>query len=283
MAKKAKAQPTTTGQYDKIFKENIEEIYNSLIKTLLLIDTSTAENVEQRDLQKTIERKADFLKKILPQDGSFPYILHIEIQSENDEAMLLRMDFYDALIAQKYQIDCEQFVIYIGNEPLQMPDSFQRKRKSFSYQIIDIRRYDYEHFLKASSPEEVILAILGNFQSEKASTVIERILLRLRELTSTQLALGKYANQLGVIAKLRKLQKETLNQIENMPLTFDITDMPIYIMGEAKGEAIAMKKAVFGMFIEGLSLAAIQRISGLPIETIQAWQKEWEDLNCLPL
>jgi predicted transposase YdaD len=148
-----------------------------------------------------------------------------------------RMLLYHALIFEVHNLDSEQFVIYIGNDTLDMPARIAHKNLDFAYTIIDIRRYNYEEFLQASTPEEVILAILGNFHGEQPETVIEKILLRLQELTPSRLALGKYTTQLNIISKLRKLQKTTLNQINSMPVIFDYTDTPAYLEGEAKGKA----------------------------------------------
>ncbi len=273
MAKKIKKTPTTTGQYDKVFKENAEEIYESLIKSLFAIDTSKAENIEQSDLQYTIERKADFLKKILPTDNTPAYALHIEIQSDNDTEMNWRMLVYRSLVGKKYNLRTAQFVVYIGNDALAMASHITEEKLEFLYEIIDIRRYGYEEFLHASSPEEVILAILGNFHGEEPQTVIEKILQRLQQLAKTQLAVGKYTMQLEVISELRKLRQETKTQIHNMPVVFDYTKTTAYEKGEAK----AKKDHTFGMLDEGLKPEAITRITKLPLETIQVWQKEWEN------
>jgi len=267
MAKKQKNTKTTTGQYDKIFKENAEEIYASLIKHFVKVNTSTATNLPLTDLQQTIERKADFLKKITPTGNTPAYALHIEIQSENDDEMAKRMLLYDALIGRKYDLQTEQFVIYIGYQPLTMQNTLQRKNYAFSYHIIDIRRYDYETFLQAQTPEEVVLAILGDFKGEKPESIIEKILLRLRALSPTQLALGKYATQLSVISKLRKLTKETLNQVFSMPITidYDVTDLPAYVKGEAKGKAEGKDEVITKMLLKGFSPEQIANILEIPV------------------
>jgi hypothetical protein len=241
MAKKN--NPNATGQYDKVFKENAEEIYEALVKSLLRIDTSQAQDLPQSDLQHTIERKADFLKKIIRENGR-EYALHIEIQADNHKKMDSRMLVYHALIYQIYGLDSQQFVIYIGNERLDMNDTIQHENMSFQYQIIDIRRYNSESFLQANTPEEVILAILGDFQQDGAETVIEKILLRLQQLTSNSLMFGKYATQLEIISQLRNLKDSTQNQIKSMPIVFDITQTLAYAQGETKGEAKTRQKAI---------------------------------------
>ena len=262
MAKKTgKKQATTTGQYDRLFKENAEEIYVSLIKALLHIDTRNAQDLPQSDLQRTIERKADFLKKMWATEDLPAYALHIEIQSDNDKAMHKRILLYHALIFDTYDLDSLHYVIYIGDEPLNMPTEIRHMRQSLTYEIIDIKRYDYEDFLQASTPEEVILAILGNFHGEQPATVIEKILQRLRELAPTSLAFGKYTTQLEIISQLRNLRQETLNRINTMPVVFDIT--------QTMGYEAATKANIEKMLSRGkLKPAQIADILEVPLERV---------------
>ena len=77
-------------EYDKIFKENIEELLPYLAHRLLNIDAATFEELPD-DLQITVERKPDFLKRIKPADALPTYLLHIEFQYETDAEMPYRM------------------------------------------------------------------------------------------------------------------------------------------------------------------------------------------------
>ena len=64
-------------QYDKIFKENIEAVIPSLMQNVLSINADLIEDLPN-DIQHTIERKPDVLKKITDQDGSV-FILHLSL------------------------------------------------------------------------------------------------------------------------------------------------------------------------------------------------------------
>ncbi|PIY08793.1 MAG: hypothetical protein COZ18_10520 [Flexibacter sp. CG_4_10_14_3_um_filter_32_15] len=68
-------------EYDKIFKENIEQVALSLTEKLLGIRPKKLKEISV-DLQKTIERKPDFIKKVVHKDSSRDYILHIEFQAK---------------------------------------------------------------------------------------------------------------------------------------------------------------------------------------------------------
>jgi len=71
------------------------------------------------ELQATLERKADFLKKVLVAQ---PYTLHLEIQSKNDSRMLMCMAIYYALLREKYkyELPVKQFMLYVGKEKMTM-------------------------------------------------------------------------------------------------------------------------------------------------------------------
>ena len=70
--------------YDKIFKENIEELLPSMAKVLLGIDPFSMEEIPD-DLQHTIERRPDFLKKVHRNAGREDYILHLEFHVKDEE------------------------------------------------------------------------------------------------------------------------------------------------------------------------------------------------------
>ncbi len=74
--------------YDKIFKENIEELILPLAKKVLSLNLENLEELKD-DLQTTIERKPDFLKKVVSNDKKqSDYILHIEFQTVDEPKMV---------------------------------------------------------------------------------------------------------------------------------------------------------------------------------------------------
>jgi hypothetical protein len=66
-------------KYDKIFKENMEYALPGIIKNILGLTIVNAEEISH-DLQHTIERKPDVLRKVTDQNNR-TYILHVELQS----------------------------------------------------------------------------------------------------------------------------------------------------------------------------------------------------------
>ena len=88
------------GDFDKIFKENIEAVFLPMAEEILGI--SIKETYELKDkIQTTIEREPDFLKIVIDQNGK-KWILHLEFQTTNDPKMIYRMAEYRAILQRKY-------------------------------------------------------------------------------------------------------------------------------------------------------------------------------------
>ena len=85
--------------FDKILKENIEAVFLPLVEEMLGI--SIKETFEMKDnLQTTIKRETDFLKRVIDQDGK-EWILHLEFQTSDDPKMIYRMAEYKGIILQR--------------------------------------------------------------------------------------------------------------------------------------------------------------------------------------
>src|ERR1700722_14773806 len=106
--------------YDKIFKENIEGVVIPLIGKILHIHPAKLTDISN-DIQKTIERRADFLKKIISKDNGEEFILQIEFQKDDDQKMAYRMHEYYAILLRKYELPIRQYVFYIDSRKPKMP------------------------------------------------------------------------------------------------------------------------------------------------------------------
>ena len=107
--------------YDKIFKENFEELIKSLARVVLKIDYDDLEEIPD-DSQYTVEKKPDFLKKIKAKKPEEECILQIEIQTSDPKSMIKRMLIYYGFLYHDYGIPIKQYVLYIGkNSEAKMP------------------------------------------------------------------------------------------------------------------------------------------------------------------
>jgi hypothetical protein len=65
-------------------------------------------------------------------ESSIGWWLHIELQSDNDAWMALRMMEYGAKVALKYKLYPKQVVLYVGEVPLRMTGDFHANVNSCS-------------------------------------------------------------------------------------------------------------------------------------------------------
>jgi hypothetical protein len=148
-----------------------------------------------------------------------------------------RMLFYKTLLKIVYKLPVRQVVFYLDDKPLLMSNCINEDNLYFRYELYDVRTFAASPFLASHIPQEVMLAILCDYEGLSADEVMEKILLRLQELSKQKKDFQKYAFQLHVLAGLRKLHKIFNQKIKTMPLIYDIhLEMdPFYHEGMEKG------------------------------------------------
>jgi hypothetical protein len=224
------------GKYDKTIKENLAPLLQSLAQRVGINLEGRIEIVKDK-LQYTIEREPDFLFRVCHEDTSKDFISQFDFQALNDLTMPDRMLFYRNIIKLVLKLPVRQVVFYLGNEPLIMNDCIDEPGLHFKYPLFDIRVFKAESFLQSDIPQEVLLAILGDFEGETPETMMEKILLRLQKLVKRKQDFQKFTFHLHVLAGLRKLQRIFQQKIKTMPLIYDIDieNDPIYLDGIEKG------------------------------------------------
>ena len=221
--------------YDKIFKENLEELIPHLLQLVAKWDIPKLETLKDKH-QITIEREMDDLKKVVHDDPSLDYGLHWEIQGK-DEDMRRRMLLYFAMFYHKYNMRLRQIIIYIGDEPANLikQNVLEMENIRLEFSVLDLRSVPKDVFLQSDKPECVILAILSDFGSDKPELVVRQILDNLVKLIGRVPRLKKYQKQLHVLSRLRKLTVITKNAIDAMPIHYDIETDELYLEGIEKG------------------------------------------------
>ncbi|WP_299456141.1 hypothetical protein [uncultured Microscilla sp.] len=231
-----------SNKYDKIFKENIGEYFLSLSKKHLGIEVVSSEELKDK-LQTTLEREADFLRKITTSKGE-KMIIQLEFQTTDEQGMIERMQLYFAMLRQKYQLPVRQFVIYVGSKPPKMRTSLQPQEVFTGFKLIDLQQVSYEQWLDSSIPEEMLLAVLGDFQQVDALVVLKQIISKLTKLINDPGTLQKYIRQLTTLARLRNLTIETQKTLNSMALTYDIERDAFYQKGVKEGREEGKKEGL---------------------------------------
>ena len=155
------------GKKDIISKEAIKRIAVDLATILLELDIDP-ESLEllETEKQRIEDRRADLVARVQDAKTSEPYLLHIEIQNNNDSRMAHRMmRYYNDIRLSGFEETLRQYLIYIGKEQLTMPDGIDELGLHYQYQILDMRQIDCESLLQQDTPDALVLAILCDFKT----------------------------------------------------------------------------------------------------------------------
>jgi hypothetical protein len=225
------------GKYDKLIKENLRYLVPSLARRMGIdLVRGRLETIKDK-LQYTVEREPDFLFKVCYDDPSEDYIAQFDFQSGNDDNMPERMLFYRCLGKFVHQLPIRQIVFYIGNDPMTMVNFIDEPNLYYEYELYDIRIFPANWFLESSIPQEVLLAILGDFEGETPEIMMEKIILRLKKVSKRKKDFQKFTRQLCVLTELRKLRPLFNKKVKTMPVLFDIDfkNDPFYLEGHVEG------------------------------------------------
>ncbi|TAH30598.1 MAG: hypothetical protein EAZ06_02765 [Cytophagales bacterium] len=199
--------------------------------------------------------------------------------------MIYRMQEYYAILRKKYKIPVEQIVIYLDKKPSKMQTQLPDNEVFKGFQLLSLHQINYKSFLNSGIAEEVILAILCDFEEDKVEDVLEKIILTLKKINNNNIALEKYIRQILVLSRLRNLEEIFYNTIENnMGTTFgiNIKNDIFYKRGQMEGKAegeveVEMQKskqvAIKGIE-KGFDNEMISELTGLSIAQIEQIRKE---------
>ena len=205
-----------------------------MIEKVLGIRAVISEEIPD-DLQRTKERKPNALKRITDQVG-VTFILHIEFQIANDPETVHRMPTYYAMLLERYEIPIRQYVFYLGPTAPTMTTDLNMGNLSFRYSLIPFQQLDYRLFLVSDIPEQILLAVLANFQPEDPPAVLGQILRRLDETASGPLVFQRYLAQLRVLVQLRKLHPLLDTAMDTIAKYVNEQDDVFFIKGKQEGE-----------------------------------------------
>lgn len=258
--------------YDKIIRESVERVIPTIIEKLCGLHPEKLSDLPT-SFQRTRERRPDFLKKAV--DFQQEYIIQIEFQTNTDRKMVTRMLDHYSILFHHYGLTVRQFVIFIGNGNPNMSTSLEHPELQFRYRLINLRHIDCDVFVRSSKPEEIILGILADFKGQNSTQVIQSILGNLRKYVRNTRSLRKYCTQLEILSKLRNLQPQTIQQIEAMPITYDITTDIRYQQGIEQGIEQKNRKIVEKLLANGrFSLREIAEIADVSIDFVIEIQLE---------
>ena len=261
--------------YDKIIKENLEEIFRPLIERKLGIKILKSIPLKDK-MQTTIEVEMDSFYDVTPESGE-SFILHLEFESGDNPKMVYRVSEYHGIALKEREREIKHLVIYLGMAAPTMRTTLKPEEVFTGFELLDVQGLDVEDLLSSQVPGFVLIAILADYPPENAEKILRRVLESVKKLTPDEHQLRKYVKQVLVLARLRKIKFLATKILKEMPITFDIeieTD-EFYLIGEAKGkvegEAKGEAKAidVIKHWQKGMELLMIANVLDLPIKQVE--------------
>ena len=225
---------------------------------VLLQQLSGGRVVQWLDVEtlKVESRRLDLLCKL--SDGG---LLHIELQSSNDQEMPARMAEYALAIRRRHGTIPRQIVLYVGRGPLRMADFLNEGGMNFRYDLVDFRNLDGDTLLNSPDLGDNVLAVLANLTDRKAA--VARIMSRIGRLKTSRR--DEAIGQLCVLAGLRGLEQMVQEEVENVPIIVDLMENKIFAQGYqravAKGMADGMAKGLAEGVTEGERLLLRRQIA----------------------
>nr|VFJ90351.1 MAG: hypothetical protein BECKLFY1418B_GA0070995_101941 [Candidatus Kentron sp. LFY]VFJ97764.1 MAG: hypothetical protein BECKLFY1418A_GA0070994_107311 [Candidatus Kentron sp. LFY] len=240
---------------DVVGKETIRRLAVDLATYLLglSIDPDSLE-VLATEHQRIEDRRADLVVKLRNRESE-PFLLHIEIQNNNDPTMPVRMMRYltDILLIHP-GLPLHQYLIYIGAEPLRMPDGIDGPGFHYRYGILDMRDVDCRYLLEKDTPDALVLAILCSFGDHDPQMMVNHIYTRLRALLADNPGrFREYVEMVHVLSVNRDLD-EQIEEAEKMLTQIDVERIPTYRLGMEKGMERGMETGMERGMERGMAL-----------------------------
>ena len=245
-----------------------------------LFDLNIVEAELLSNEQPRIEgRRADLVARVKEEDGE-SYILHVEIQNDNQRDMPLRMLRYYSDIALAHTGEkIVQYLLYIGKAPLAMSDRVRGHNWRYRYKILDMRYQDSEYFLNSDNPDALVFAILCDPKGLEPNALVAHVIKELRRLHGSKLDnLRDSLKMLDVLAANRDLQDVVK---ENTKMFIDVEKLGIYQLVKEQSEAKGLEQGlergleqghqeIILKFLAKFSPEQVADISGFPLDKINA-------------
>lgn len=162
---KEKNKITEPAIYNKLFREISPVFLAVFVEKVLGLDT--VEYTELKDkLQITRQKGTDTLRKVKDSQRNV-FILQVEIQTRNNPKMAVQMADYWVLLHQIHGLPIKRYVLYVGPEPVSMPDRLEHPHFNFQYTLLSFSDQPYDMYIHAVQPgDQGLLALLGGERSQ---------------------------------------------------------------------------------------------------------------------
>ena len=228
------------GKQDVISKSILKRIFVDVATYLFGLELYNVQLIDTEQ-QRIEDRRADLVARVKEKNGN-SFVIHIEIQNQNQTNMPIRMLRYLTDIKLSYpNEDVHQYLLYIGKSKLSMAKSMQSKQLNYQYSVIDMHTIDYQDFIKQNTPDAIVMSVLCDFKGVDEKEIIREILKKLVRLTKqSSKEQREYFSMLEVLATNRNIDLDIEQEIEMLNL--EIEQLASYKIGEKRGEIRGEKR-----------------------------------------
>jgi len=267
---------------DIVSKDLLKRIAVDIAQVLLHLKVDHAEILET-EYQRNEDRRADLVAHMHGEDGSF--ILHIEIQNDNEPKMPARMLRYRSDILHTHtELDIRQYLIYIGKAPLRMADGIRQTGLDYHYRIIDMHTVDCQTLLTQDNLDALVLAVLCDFKGRPDQEVVRYITQRIYQLTAeNESRRREYMRMLEILSTNRGLE-QIIEEEEKMLSQVDQTRLPSYRIGMQQGmqqEAVKMLERQLQRRFGFLSETILTKLKKAELDQLERWADNILDAKTL--
>ena len=161
--------------------------------------------------------------------------MHLEFESGINYNMVYRVGEYHGMALRRYKLEIRHIVVYLGEDLPPMRTELKPEEIYTGFDLLNVHDLDTNQLLSSQVPEVVLIAILSNYPTEDAETVLRQIILNLKKIIRHKRTLKRYLNQLMMLSRLRKIEDLTIKTVEEMPIHFDMETDVFYLRGTQKG------------------------------------------------
>ena len=170
-------------------------------------------------------------------------------------------------------------MLYYGDEPMKMENEYTDSQTTMHFELHDIRQTSARSMIASPYPEEVLMAVLGNYGKESPETIIAAIFERLKVLAKSEVDFQKYSERLIILAKSRKFEQIAVKTKRMFDVIYKPEDFSFFEEAKANVERASrentQKEIAKAMLQLGkYPVEEIAVLTKLPLETIQHLSNE---------
>jgi len=248
-----KDKNNTKSDVNFVFDRTLREILQGIPKKFIeLLTGKTVIELLDPNFPKVEERNADFVVRL--NDNT---IFHLEVQTQNDDAMPNRMLKYYLLIRELYNQPPFQMVLWIGDGQCSIKNEINEANLYFKFLLKDLKDIDCETLLESDDPNDNILAILCKRKEGFWKRLYPKII-RLPEKQRED-----YFRKIIYMVRLRKQAvielKNFMKEEKTMPIVIDKRQDFLFQEGVEEGIKEGIKEGIE----EGSILTLKNSVSGI--------------------